>query len=679
MSLTYIFYYAILLILLVFSVGAGWFVWQRRYSRGALTVLAAQLICCLTIICYGALYVAETDAGAFFWTQARFLPIAFFSPIMLMFAINYIGSLKKFLPYAPLLLIMPIVTNIIVWTQPIGSPLFFASWERESRGLLMVEKIRFSGWFWVHSVYSSICGLLALALICKYLFRTVGNARWYIVSIVSIIVFSMVLMTFPVILAPVGIPNLTPFATALLTFCGFWGFYRQEAISTPSISYRTILRFMQDAVFVTDKNNRIVELNQAAASLVGVDGFAAVGKELASVLPELSTIDYTAIVEREYSFEITSKGAIYDVRVAPLRLRLTGTVKPYGFIFTLRDVTALRQAVVAAQAATLAKGQFLANVSHELRTPLNAILGFTGMIANESLTSARQREWLAIIERSGEHLLSLINEILEASKMESGKLTLHAREFNLPEMCDLLYQMFKDRAETRDLSFEVYLSERVPANVYADEAKIYQIALNLLSNAFKFTKAGYVKLEVDFKENNRLTLTVSDSGAGIGADEQKLLFQAFSQTQSGLAAKQGTGLGLYISREYARLMNGDIFVNSTIGLGSSFTLEVEVKPIYDRISHTISGHTASSSVLKPDSEGGATVRLNVPSNLLMLLRELPASSRQSFKQAVIEADIARARTITTSFQAYNPALSNELIELIDEYQLDIIADLAEKL
>jgi hypothetical protein len=239
--------------------------------------------------------------------------------------------------------------------------------------------------------------------------------------------------------------------------------------------------------------------------------------------------------------------------------------------------------------------------------------------------------------------------------------------------------MFKDRAATRDLTFEMHLSERVPKFIEADEAKLYQVLLNLLGNAFKFTKQGYVKLEMDFVEPDRLLVSVADSGVGIGADEQQLLFQPFSQTQSGINAKQGTGLGLYISREYVRLMRGHISVNSTIGSGSTFSFDIEVKPIYDRIGHTIGELSAASKASTQYGDTGSITNLSVPSNLLLLLKDLPAHSQQLFKQAVIEADIARARNITASFQNYNPMLSEQLTELIDDYQLDVIADLAEKL
>ncbi|MEH2323378.1 MAG: response regulator [Nostoc sp.] len=253
--------------------------------------------------------------------------------------------------------------------------------------------------------------------------------------------------------------------------------------------------------------------------------------------------------------------------------------------------TALEQAAEQAAIANRAKSQFLAKMSHELRTPLNAILGFTQLMNRSEAIPSEFQEHLGIISRSGEHLLTLINDVLEMSKIEAGKLQLTENSFDLHQLIDSITDMLALKALEKGIDLITHQDKSVPHYVYGDESKLRQILLNLLSNAIKFTTTGSVTLRLkallnsvdsiqrsssdtsDSKPIITLHLELQDTGCGIAQSDMETVFEAFIQTERGRHA-QGTGLGLSISRQFARLMGGDITVQSTLDQESTFTCEV---------------------------------------------------------------------------------------------------------
>ncbi|WP_445240226.1 ATP-binding response regulator [Microcoleus vaginatus] len=262
-----------------------------------------------------------------------------------------------------------------------------------------------------------------------------------------------------------------------------------------------------------------------------------------------------------------------------------------------RDISArkkveaeLERAKEAAVAANLAKSTFLANMSHELRTPLNAILGFSQLMNQDTNLLTEQKENLNIIQRSGEHLLSLINQVLDLSKVEAGGMTLSENNLNLHHFLAEIEDIFALKANDQSLHLRFECAADVPKYICADEVKLRQVLINFISNAVKFTSSGSVSLEVKNKQvkaqseagtkttNNpqstTITFEVKDTGVGIAAEELENLFKPFVQTASGQKVQQGTGLGLTISRQFVRLMGGEITV---ISHGKAFTPGMPLK------------------------------------------------------------------------------------------------------
>jgi len=273
-------------------------------------------------------------------------------------------------------------------------------------------------------------------------------------------------------------------------------------------------------------------------------------------------------------------------------------VRLYG---TAQDITErkqveqeLEQARDAAETANRAKSAFLSTMSHELRTPLNVILGFTQLMNQDITLTPDHQEYIQLIHKNGSHLLQLINDVLDLSRIEAGRLSLDPKMMDLLSLLESVGSSFRQQAHRRHLQFHLHIAADVPQYIVADSQKIHQILLNLLGNAVKFTPSGYITLRVSVRPASEwadavsllpptdqisLCFTVEDTGIGIAPLDLDMIFDAFTQVTTGHDAQEGSGLGLSISRRLAQLMGGDITVWSTVGQGSTFQVQILVQPV----------------------------------------------------------------------------------------------------
>ena len=339
---------------------------------------------------------------------------------------------------------------------------------------------------------------------------------------------------------------------------------------------------------------RFLRANRKLCELTGYTEEELKQLELSALLPDAEAqaevAQALARIERnearEYTAEVRFKnkeGAIlwsYLCIAAGNQGKKLETARP---ILVLLDITerklyeeALQRAKEAAEANNRAKSVFLSNMSHELRTPLNAVLGFAQLMARDpSLPENHQRN-LATIDRSGQHLLQLINDVLEISRIESGKLRLECGTFNLLELLLSLEDMFRIRAKAKGLELHVEIEGDIGIWKNADGHHLTEVLINLLGNAVKYTEAGGLLLRVTALPDSRLRFEVIDSGPGIPAADKKRLFDPFFQTSIGVAKGEGTGLGLAISNEYVGLMGGCLKIEDVPEGGSNFYFEIEL-------------------------------------------------------------------------------------------------------
>jgi len=281
----------------------------------------------------------------------------------------------------------------------------------------------------------------------------------------------------------------------------------------------------------------------------------------------------------------------------------------------------------AAEAANRAKSAFLASMSHEIRTPMNSVLGFSQLLLGDAGLTTAQRERIAAIQRSGEHLLELINDVLEMSKIEAGRTVVHLAPAGLHDLLDEVEAMFRVRTDRKGLTFRVERSASVPRRAVTDGAKVRQVLVNLVGNAVKYTKGGFVEMRASMAAGDgppRLVVEVGDSGPGISEEELPRLFRRFEQTRTGVASGAGTGLGLAISRGFAQLLGGDVTARSRLGEGSVFRLELPVEPLADEGGPAAAGHRLPGAATLPPGVAPPLVLVadDVPENRAVLAEML---------------------------------------------------------
>jgi signal transduction histidine kinase len=337
----------------------------------------------------------------------------------------------------------------------------------------------------------------------------------------------------------------------------------------------------------------------------------------------------------------------------------------------LKRTADLVQARNAAEAANLAKSTFIASMSHELRTPLHAILGFSELMKHDATATEKQKETLEIIHSSGVHLLSMINDVLDISKIEAGKgLELNIQSFDLVKMLQEISDMIDFQVAAKQLNFILDIAPDIPRFIKTDCGKLRQVLLNLLDNAIKFTKWGEVFLRATSEllpdEKSNLIIEVIDSGVGIPLDKQEALFRPFMQLVEKKCDTIGIGLGLTISKSLIELMSGNLSVTSVPGKGSIFRIELPVTILANE-NNVVTTKEEHSPTKKP-------MPLKITPEMLS---QLPLTLRQHLREMALELDIEEIDKTITQIDHIAPRVAEGLEELAKTYQFEQIVQLTE--
>jgi PAS domain S-box-containing protein len=422
---------------------------------------------------------------------------------------------------------------------------------------------------------------------------------------------------------------------------------------------RSLIESNSDALIATDPRGIITDVNKQMEALTGCTRDELIGAPFKAYFtdPERAEAGIKRVLgeSKLTDYELTARArdgketvVSYNATTFHDRDR-----KLQGVFAAARDVTERKRYEQSLQQANRAKSVFLANMSHEIRTPMNAILGFSQLMLRDQDLTPRQCQYLGTINRSGEHLLALINDILEMSKIEAGRTTLNPCTFDLPVLLKDLEMMFRVRTDEKKLSFSVEMIGDVPQYIVTDINKLRQVFINVLGNAVKFTEHGGIGLRVradrDGATGPALRVEIEDTGPGISPDDQVKLFRHFEQTKTGQQAGTGTGLGLAISREFVRLMGGDITVNSQVGRGSVFVIRL---PLKEGEAQAVQAKDKPRQVLKLHP-GQATYRVLIADDIednRQLLAQLLAPVGFEIRLATNGAEAVRA------FEEWRPHL-----------------------
>ncbi len=370
-------------------------------------------------------------------------------------------------------------------------------------------------------------------------------------------------------------------------------------VAESDIRAHTILDTAHDAFVGMDANGVIVAWNAQAEQTFGWTRAEAIGRNLAeTIIPPAFREAHNRGMAR---FLSTGEAPVVNRRLElrglhrrghefPIEITITSPMpRENGYFFGafLRDISdrierdeLLRRAKDAAEAATRAKSEFLANMSHELRTPLNGVIGYAQLLQRDRSLNGAQREALDAIAKCGAHLLDLINDVLDLSKIEAGRIDIEQTATDLVQLTTDLHHVVADSARRKGLLLAMAIAPGVPRRVSADGRHLRQVLLNLLGNAIKFTQAGEVRLDISIGDDERLAFAVTDTGIGVAPEELADIFEAFTQTKSGAAAG-GTGLGLTISRHLLNAMGAELKVDSTPGEGSRFFFSLPLVALPD--------------------------------------------------------------------------------------------------
>jgi PAS domain S-box-containing protein len=568
-------------------------------------------------------------------SKIEYVGIAISPTAWLVYTVNYAQLDRRLkLIHRWLLCIEPALVVILVWTNEFHRLIWRQIEIFPISPHFASLKIIHGPFFYFHTVYCYGLVVWATALLLRTLVRSPGlyrgqaatllisaSAPWlgnilYMINAIHLLPASKAFYRSD--LSTLWLIDWTPFGFLITGVAVLWGRWRFRLWDVVPVARDTLVEGMRDGVLVLDRQNRIIDLNPAIQSVLNLPTARVLGQPASQILAPwplllnqlLETSDQHRLVTHNQSIE--GKTYWYEISLSPLQ---NSRQKTLGQLLVWRDVTPqkiieleLARARDAAEAASQAKSRFLATMSHELRTPLNAILGYSELLQQDCKLKGYSDliEDLSTIHTAGDNLLSLINNVLDFSKVEAGKFSIFLESFDVVLLVLEVSRIVEPLMQKNKNQLQVDCSEEIQL-VYSDPGKIRQILLNILGNAAKFTDEGAVTLSVRPLDVERsgsvhrsdpleqpaspswIRFQVQDTGIGMTPEQLQRVFQAFVQAEESTSHHYGgTGLGLALSQSFCHMIGGAISVESTLGKGSTFTVDLPIYcPVVDESSYSL--------------------------------------------------------------------------------------------
>lgn len=568
--------------------------WQRKSLIGSseLGMLSLSISFCSFFLTIES-SVTTQDAKVF-WSQISYLFAVIIPVYFFLFARRYTGVIRfRDMKWGWTLFIFPVITLFIAFTNEYHHLLWSGYSPIDPKTNLMVYYHGY--WFWIgYAMYNYVLLFMATYQLARFIIKNKYNKNYRQQSVVI-----MIAGLFPWVASVFYLAQFTPFngldittiSTSFSALLFTWAILKGRLLNLAPVARETLMETLSLGIIALDEKNRIQDINQAARSYLMLEDNGLQGITLQQavhfnnnkpVSPAVNLLlDAISDSVPDQQLDVSTSQGVVSFRIVKTPIKgIPGTR-----LVSIQDITEevmrqeeLKQAKMKAEESDKLKSAFLANMSHEIRTPMNSIIGFISLLQEEDLTDVEKTEYLGIVRRNGDRLLSTLNDIVDISKIESGQAVINYSEFDINEVMINTYSLFKQEAEIRGLEFArpgIILPHQ--SYIRSDKEKVYSIVTNLVKNALKYTTNGFVKLECSISEGE-LHLSVKDSGIGIPDTKQRAVFERFFQVDSSKRSSyDGAGLGLSITKAFIELLGGSVTLESEEGKGSTFFVRLPVE------------------------------------------------------------------------------------------------------
>ena len=615
---------------------------------------------------YGMELMYSTLPDMLFWIKFEYIGVGLIPALWFLFCLTFSGHEEKLTKHMiATIFAIPVLTLIMVWTNDYHF-LHYARVEVDSTsGPIPLLDFTPGIWYWVHTAYFYILLIWGTYLLLLN-FRSADPLfkRQTLTVLLGAVIPWAVNAAYLLGFKPYEHLDLTPFVFSVSGAIIGFGLLQYRLFDIIPVARDRLIQNLSDGVLVLDSTERVVYCNDAMLSILKYDDSGIIGHPASTVL-----VDFPEILQQPHSDETlklnVEKPSIlnqedskhFEVTVTRIE---DSTGKKSARILLFHDVTTLvnnqielLSARIKAEESDRLKTAFLANMSHEIRNPMNGIIGFAGFIKDQGSSDSDRIRYAAIIEKNAQHLMNIINDIIDISKIESGHDKLILDAISVSELMNDLSVFFHEQANQKNLELNFASSvSSVNDYIITDPQKLRQILVNIINNAIKFTEEGSITVRVK-KLKNQLIFTIKDTGIGIEFDELDGIFERFKQSfDNKRKSFGGTGLGLSISKAYTTLLEGELTVDSVIHKGSTFTLKIPHYPAEKTELKFDDSDMKDKNFVEPDWTGRTIlIAEDEPVNMMYIKIAL-----KNTKATLISAE--------TGLEAVNAFESNDSIDLI---------------